>query len=145
MRFLVSGAQTSLQFQHVPRQPTRSLMPYNYIRLGKANAIVAGSSELRLTEVVWVGFNACRPRGTRNEEPSKASRPYDKDRDGFVLGEGGGAIILEELEHALARGAKICPKLLVAVWARMLITLQRRTLRALGATLVWTAHWKMQV
>ncbi len=80
---------------------------FNYIRLGKANAIVTGGSEAAINESGMGGFNACQAMSTRNEEPSKASRPYDKDRDGFVLGEGGGAIILEELEHALARGAKI--------------------------------------
>jgi 3-oxoacyl-[acyl-carrier-protein] synthase II len=80
---------------------------FNYIRLGKANAIVSGGSEAAINESGMGGFNACQAMSTRNDEPTKASRPYDKDRDGFVLGEGGGAIILEELEHALARGAKI--------------------------------------
>lgn len=80
---------------------------FNYIRLGKANAIVTGGSEAAINESGMGGFNACQAMSTRNEDPAKASRPYDKDRDGFVLGEGGGAIILEELEHALARGAKI--------------------------------------
>jgi 3-oxoacyl-[acyl-carrier-protein] synthase II len=80
---------------------------FNYIRLGKANAIVTGGSEAAINESGMGGFNACQAMSTRNDEPSKASRPYDKDRDGFVLGEGSGAIILEELEHALARGAKI--------------------------------------
>jgi 3-oxoacyl-[acyl-carrier-protein] synthase II len=80
---------------------------FNYIRLGKANAIISGGSEAAINESGIGGFNACQAMSTRNDEPSKASRPYDKDRDGFVLGEGGGAIILEELEHALKRGAKI--------------------------------------
>ncbi len=80
---------------------------FNYIRLGKANAIVSGGSEAAINESGVGGFNACQAMSTRNDNPSTASRPYDKDRDGFVLGEGGGAIILEELEHALARGAKI--------------------------------------
>jgi 3-oxoacyl-[acyl-carrier-protein] synthase II len=80
---------------------------FNYIRLGKANAIVAGGSEAAINESGMGGFNACQAMSTRNDDPAKASRPYDKDRDGFVLGEGGGAIILEELDHALARGAKI--------------------------------------
>lgn len=80
---------------------------FNYIRLGKANAIVTGGSEAAINESGIGGFNACQAMSTRNEEPGKASRPYDKDRDGFVLGEGGGALVLEELEHALARGAKI--------------------------------------
>ncbi len=80
---------------------------FNYIRLGKANAIVTGGSEAAINECGIGGFNACQAMSMRNDEPSKASRPYDKDRDGFVLGEGGGALVLEELEHALARGAKI--------------------------------------
>lgn len=80
---------------------------FNYIRLGKANAIVSGGSEAAINESGIGGFNACQAMSTRNDDPARASRPYDKDRDGFVLGEGGGAIILEELEHALARGAKI--------------------------------------
>jgi 3-oxoacyl-[acyl-carrier-protein] synthase II len=80
---------------------------FNYIRLGKANAIVTGGSEAAINESGMGGFNACQAMSTRNDDPAKASRPYDKDRDGFVLGEGGGAIILEELEHAQKRGAKI--------------------------------------
>lgn len=80
---------------------------FNYIRLGKANAIVTGGSEAAINESGIGGFNACQAMSTRNDDPASASRPYDKDRDGFVLGEGSGAIILEELEHALKRGAKI--------------------------------------
>jgi 3-oxoacyl-[acyl-carrier-protein] synthase II len=80
---------------------------FNYIRLGKANAIVTGGSEAAICEAGIGGFNACQAMSTRNDTPEIASRPYDKDRDGFVLGEGAGAIVLEELEHALARGANI--------------------------------------
>jgi 3-oxoacyl-[acyl-carrier-protein] synthase II len=80
---------------------------FNYIRLGKAIAIVTGGSEAAINESGIGGFNACQAMSTRNDEPAKASRPYDKDRDGFVLGEGGAAIILEEYEHAVSRGAKI--------------------------------------
>ncbi len=80
---------------------------FNYIRMGKAIAVVCGGSEAAINESGIGGFNACQAMSTRNETPATASRPYDKDRDGFVLGEGGGALILEELEHALARGAKI--------------------------------------
>lgn len=80
---------------------------FNYIRMGKAVAIVTGGSEAAINESGIGGFNACQAMSQRNENPATASRPYDKDRDGFVLGEGSGAIILEELEHALARGAKI--------------------------------------
>lgn len=80
---------------------------FNYIRLGKANAIVTGGSEAAICEAGIGGFNALHAMSTRNDTPEIASRPYDKDRDGFVLGEGSGAIVLEELEHALARGANI--------------------------------------
>jgi len=80
---------------------------YNYIRLGKADIFVAGGSEAAITPVGVGGFNAMHAISTRNDDPLTASRPFDKDRDGFVMGEGAGALILEELEHALARGAKI--------------------------------------
>lgn len=80
---------------------------FNLIRLGKADAMVAGGSECAVTEVGIGGFGNMRALSTRNDDPQTASRPFDRDRDGFVLGEGAGAIILEELEHALARGAKI--------------------------------------
>ncbi len=80
---------------------------FNYIRLGKADIFVAGGSEAAITAVGLGGFNAMHACSTRNDDPKTASRPYDKDRDGFVMGEGSGALILEELGHALARGAKI--------------------------------------
>lgn len=80
---------------------------YNLIRLGKANAFVAGGSEAPISEGGVGGFNAMRALSERNDDPETASRPFDKDRDGFVMGEGAGAIVIEELEHALKRGAKI--------------------------------------
>lgn len=80
---------------------------YNYIRLGKADAFVSGGSEAAITVDGVGGFNAMHAISTRNDDPTTASRPFDKGRDGFVIGEGGGALIFEELEHALARGAKI--------------------------------------
>jgi 3-oxoacyl-[acyl-carrier-protein] synthase II len=80
---------------------------FNYIRLGKANAIVAGGSEAPITRAGIAGFNALKALSTRNEDPTSASRPFDADRDGFVMGEGAGAIILEEYEHAVKRGATI--------------------------------------
>ncbi|MFD0965176.1 beta-ketoacyl-ACP synthase II [Pseudofulvibacter geojedonensis] len=79
----------------------------NYIRLGKADVIVTGGSEAAVTEAGIGGFNAMHALSTRNESPETASRPFDSTRDGFVLGEGAGALILEEYEHAKARGAKI--------------------------------------
>ena len=80
---------------------------FNYIRLGKADVMVSGGSEAAVNETGIGGFNAMHALSTRNDSPETASRPFDKDRDGFVLGEGSAAVILEELEHAKARGAKI--------------------------------------
>ncbi len=80
---------------------------FNYIRLGKADAIVTGGSEAAVNEAGIGGFNAMHALSVRNDSPETASRPFDVDRDGFVSGEGSGVVILEELGHALARGAKI--------------------------------------
>jgi 3-oxoacyl-[acyl-carrier-protein] synthase II len=80
---------------------------FNYIRLGKASAMVAGGSEAAVNEAGVGGFNALHALSTNNENYATASRPFDATRDGFVLGEGAGAVILEEYEHAKARGAKI--------------------------------------
>ena len=85
---------------------------FNLIRNGKADIILAGGSEAAVNEPGIGGFNALHALSTRNDSPETASRPFDKDRDGFVLGEGAGAIILEELEHAKARGAKIYAEML---------------------------------
>jgi 3-oxoacyl-[acyl-carrier-protein] synthase II len=84
---------------------------FNYIRLGKADLFIAGGSEAAVTPSGIGGFNAMHAISTRNEDPKTASRPFDKDRDGFVLGEGAGAIIFEEYEHAIQRGAKIYAEL----------------------------------
>lgn len=80
---------------------------FNLIRLGKANAIVTGGSEAAISAAGIGGFNALHALSTRNEDPKTASRPFDVDRDGFVMGEGAGAIVLEEYEHAINRGARI--------------------------------------
>ncbi len=80
---------------------------FNYIRLGQANVIVAGGAESAITPGGVGGFNAMTALSTRNDEPQKASRPFSKSRDGFVMGEGASCLIFEELEHALARGANI--------------------------------------
>ena len=80
---------------------------FNLIRLGKADVMVVGGSECAVTEVGIGGFGNMRALSTRNDDPWTASRPFDLDRDGFVLGEGAGTLILEELDHAFARGAKI--------------------------------------
>lgn len=78
-----------------------------YIKVGKADMMVCGGSEASIVESSLGGFSSMTALSTRNDDPKTASRPFDKDRDGFVLGEGAGAVVLEELEHALARGAKI--------------------------------------
>ncbi len=80
---------------------------YNLIRLGKAKVFVTGGSEAAICEAGMGGFNSMQAISTRNDDPTTASRPFDKDRDGFVMGEGGASLILEEYEHAKARGAKI--------------------------------------
>jgi len=84
---------------------------YMLLQLGKATAIVTGGSEAAVTESSIGGFNALHALSTRNDDPKTASRPFDKDRDGFIMGEGGGCIILEEYEHAIARGATIYAEL----------------------------------
>lgn len=80
---------------------------FNYIRLGRLTTCVVGGSEAAVTKAGIGGFNANRALSERNDSPETASRPYDKDRDGFVMGEGAGALILEDYEHAMARGAKV--------------------------------------
>lgn len=80
---------------------------FNLLRLGKADIIVTGGSEAVISEAGVGGFNAMKAMSERNDDPKTASRPYDKERDGFVMGEAAGALILEELEHAKARGARI--------------------------------------
>ena len=80
---------------------------FNYIRLGKANVILAGGAEAAISPGGVGGFNAMHALSTRNDDPTRASRPFSKSRDGFIMAEGAGCLILEELEHAKARGAKI--------------------------------------
>lgn len=80
---------------------------FNLLRLGKADIILTGGSEAVISEAGVGGFNAMKALSERNDDPATASRPYDKERDGFVMGEGCGILVLEELEHALARGARI--------------------------------------
>lgn len=85
---------------------------FNYIRLGKTDVFISGGSEAAVCEAGMGGFNAMHALSTRNDSPETASRPFDKEREGFVLGEGGGALILEELEHAKKRGATILCELI---------------------------------
>lgn len=80
---------------------------FNYIRWGKANMIISGGSEAAINQAAMGGFSSAQALSKRNDDPETASRPFDVSRDGFVMGEGAGAIILEEYEHAVARGAKI--------------------------------------
>jgi 3-oxoacyl-[acyl-carrier-protein] synthase II len=80
---------------------------FNLIRLGKADIIITGGAESVISEAGVGGFNAMKALSERNDDPGTASRPYDKDRDGFVMGEAAGAVVLEDLEHAIRRGAKI--------------------------------------
>ena len=84
---------------------------FNYLRLGMADIIISGGSEAIIYEAGIGGFNAMHALSTRNDDPKTASRPFDKDRDGFVAGEGSGTLVLEELDHATARGAKIYAEL----------------------------------
>jgi 3-oxoacyl-[acyl-carrier-protein] synthase II len=85
---------------------------FTFLRLGKAEIIISGGSEAAICEAGVGGFNALKALSERNDDPQTASRPYDKDRDGFVLGEGAGALVLEEYEHAKKRGAKIYGEIL---------------------------------
>ncbi|MCU7614348.1 beta-ketoacyl-ACP synthase II [Chryseobacterium sp. GMJ5] len=87
---------------------------FNYIRLGKAKVIISGGSEAAITPASVGGFSVMKAMSTRNDDFETASRPYDADRDGFVIGEGAGALVLEEYEHAKARGAKIYAELVGA-------------------------------
>ena len=93
---------------------TAMMDAFNYIRLGKAKVFVTGGSEAPITAASIGGFSAMKAMSVRNADPLTASRPFDKDRDGFVMGEGAGALILEEYEHAKKRGAKIYAELVGA-------------------------------
>ena len=113
----IAAGQISIQYGfHGPNYITASACAsssnaladaFNLIRLGKANAIVAGGAEAAICATGVGGFNAMHALSTRNDEPEKASRPFSASRDGFIMGEGAGCMILEELEHAKARGAQI--------------------------------------
>ena len=113
----IAAGQISIQYGfHGPNYITASACAsssnaladaFNLIRLGKANAIVAGGAEAAICASGVGGFNAMHALSTRNDEPEKASRPFSASRDGFIMAEGAGCLILEELEHAKARGAKI--------------------------------------
>ena len=87
---------------------------FNYIRWGKADVMIAGGSEASITMGCIGGFNAMKALSTRNDDPQTASRPYDAERDGFVMGEGAGAFVLESMEHAKLRGAKVYAEIIGA-------------------------------
>ncbi|MBC7864162.1 MAG: beta-ketoacyl-ACP synthase II [Bacteroidia bacterium] len=115
---------------------------FNYIRLGKAIAFVAGGSEAAVNEAGVGGFNAMHALSTRNDSPTTASRPFDKERDGFVLGEGAGSLILEEMEHAVARGAKIYAEIVGGGMSADAYHLTAPHPEGLGATLVMKSALK---
>ena len=113
----IASGQISIQYGfHGPNYTTTSACAsstnaladaFNLIRLGKADAMVTGGAEAAIWPCGVGGFNAMHALSTRNDDPTHASRPFSKSRDGFIMGEGAGILILEELEHAKARGAKI--------------------------------------
>ena len=109
---------------------------FNYVRLGKANAIVTGGSEASIFPAGVGGFNAMKAISTRNDDPAGASRPFSASRDGFVMGEGGVCLIFEELEHALARGAKIYGEVIGGGMSADAYHITASHPEGLGATLV---------
>jgi 3-oxoacyl-[acyl-carrier-protein] synthase II len=115
---------------------------FNLIRMGKADAIVTGGSESVICQAGIGGFNAMKALSERNDDPKTASRPYDKDRDGFVMGEAAGAVILEELEHAKARGAHIYCEIAGAGASADAYHLTAPHPEGLGAKIVMTAALK---
>ncbi len=109
---------------------------FDLIRLGKADVIVAGGSEAAITPAGVGGFNSMHALSTRNDDPAGASRPFSKSRDGFVIGEGAGCLILEELEHALKRGAKIYAEIVGSGASADAYHITATHPEGLGATLV---------
>ncbi|WP_106831693.1 beta-ketoacyl-ACP synthase II [Parabacteroides pacaensis] len=111
---------------------------FNYIRLGKADAIITGGAEAAISIVGVGGFNAMNALSTRNDSPETASRPFSKSRDGFVMGEGSACLVLEEMEHALARGAKIYAEVIGSGMSADAYHLTATHPEGLGAKLVMT-------
>ena len=111
---------------------------FNYIRLGKADAIITGGAEAAISIVGVGGFNAMNALSTRNDSPETASRPFSKSRDGFVMGEGAACLVLEEMEHALARGAKIYAEVIGSGMSADAYHLTATHPEGLGAKLVMT-------
>ena len=144
----IAAGQISIRFGfHGPNYATTSACAsstnaladaFNLIRLGKADAIVAGGAEAAICACGVGGFNAMHALSTRNDDPEHASRPFSASRDGFVMGEGAGCLILEELEHAKARGAKIYAELAGAGASADAYHLTASHPEGLGAKLVMT-------
>jgi 3-oxoacyl-[acyl-carrier-protein] synthase II len=114
----------------------------NYIRLGKVDVFITGGSEAAINPAGVAGFNSMRALSTRNDDPTTASRPFDLDRDGFVMGEGSGALILEEYEHAVKRGAKIYAEMVGGGMSADAYHMTAPDPEAGGATLVM--KWAME-
>lgn len=114
----------------------------NYIRMGKVDVFISGGSEAAINPAGLAGFNAMRAISTRNDDPLTASRPFDLDRDGFVMGEGSGALILEEYEHAVKRGAKIYAEMVGGGMSADAYHMTAPDPEAGGATLVM--KWALQ-
>lgn len=145
----ISAGQISIHFGfHGPNYTTTSACAssshalsdaFNLIRLGKADAILAGGAEAAICDCGLGGFNSMKALSTRNDEPEKASRPFSGSRDGFVMGEGAGCMILEELEHAKARGAKIYAEMVGEGMSADAYHITASHPEGLGAKLVMTA------
>lgn len=114
---------------------TAIISAFDTIRMGKATIMIAGGSEAAVTEAAVAGFSAAQALSKRNDEPTLASRPFDRDRDGFVMGEGAGALLLEDLDHALARGATIYAEMVGGGMAADAYHLTGTHPEGLGATL----------
>ena len=142
----IAAGQISIRFGfHGPNYATTSACAsstnaladaFNLIRLGKADAIVAGGAEAAICACGVGGFNAMHALSTRNDDPEHASRPFSASRDGFIMGEGAGCLILEELEHAKARGAKIYAEMVGEGMSADAYHITASHPEGLGATLV---------
>ena len=145
----IAAGQISIQFGfHGPNYATTSACAsssnaladaFNLIRLGKANMIVSGGAEAAVCATGVGGFNAMHALSTRNDDPEHASRPFSASRDGFIMGEGAGCLILEELEHAKARGAKIYAEMVGEGMSGDAYHITASHPEGLGAKLVMTA------
>ena len=115
-----------------------------WIRRGVADVVLAGGTEAQITPLFFAGFGALKVLSTRNDEPEKANRPFDADRDGFVIGEGAGMMVLESLEHARARGRAFTPRCWAKLSRATRFTLRRHSQRAMGRRDACVGHLQMQ-